>query len=188
MATISANLALTLPESYDKVDVSVLSNNFSLIDTAFDGMVSPDEVANNLTTTEAGKVLDARQGRELLGLIEKRLEISKIANNLTTNSQTQALSAAQGVALLQLINSLVKTSSVSLTVAGWTGSGPYTQTVNVANLTATTPVVCATPEYSSQQNYYLCNVGVSSQGAGKLTFKASTKPTVALTVNIFLIG
>ena len=65
MAKTSANLALTLPESFDKVDVKVLHDNFSLIDAAFDEIIGPDEVANNLITEGAGKVLDARQGKAL---------------------------------------------------------------------------------------------------------------------------
>lgn len=62
MATISANLKMTLPESFDKVDIAVLSNNFALID---EKMVTTDRVANNLGTEEEGKALDARQGKAL---------------------------------------------------------------------------------------------------------------------------
>ena len=81
MATVSANLKMTLPESFDKVDVSVLSNNFSLIDSAFDQTISPDEVANNLATAEGGKVLDARQGKALNDRLVKYENVVKVTDD-----------------------------------------------------------------------------------------------------------
>lgn len=74
MPTISGNLGMTLPESFDKVDVSVLSNNFSMIDAAFGQKVSLEQIANNLITTEEGKVLDARQGYAIAVILSQKAE------------------------------------------------------------------------------------------------------------------
>lgn len=50
-------------------------------------------VANNLTTTVEGFVLDARQGRVLDA---KKLDKTSVANNLTTTQEGYALDARQG--------------------------------------------------------------------------------------------
>jgi len=82
MATVSGNLNLTLPESFDKVDISVLSNNFMLLDIAFGQKLGKTEIANDVATTQEGKVLDARQGKALNDRIEKFED----AINIKTNS------------------------------------------------------------------------------------------------------
>ena len=53
-------------------------------------------VKNNLVTTEAGHVLDARQGKVL---DEKKLNIADVANDLTTTEEGKALDARQGYVL-----------------------------------------------------------------------------------------
>ena len=55
-------------------------------------------VANNLTTTVEGYVLDARQGRVL---DQKKLDKANVANNLTTTVEGYALDARQGRQLEQ---------------------------------------------------------------------------------------
>ena len=60
MATISSNLQMTLPESFDKVDVDILSDNFQKIDDAYGETITKEKLANNLITTEEGKALDGR--------------------------------------------------------------------------------------------------------------------------------
>ena len=59
MATISTNLEMTLPESFDKVDISVISQNFSLIDKAFEKVIEKEAIVNSLETEDEGKVLGA---------------------------------------------------------------------------------------------------------------------------------
>ena len=55
-------------------------------------------VANNLTTTVEGYVLDARQGKVL---DDKKLDKANVANNLTTTQEGYALDARQGRQLEQ---------------------------------------------------------------------------------------
>lgn len=50
-------------------------------------------IANNLTTTDEGYALDARQGKVLN---DKKLDVAKVANNLTTIESGWALDARQG--------------------------------------------------------------------------------------------
>ena len=50
MAKISSNLQMTLPESFDKVDVDILSDNFQKIDDFAGEAITKEKVANNLTT------------------------------------------------------------------------------------------------------------------------------------------
>ena len=83
MATISSNLQMTLPESFDKVDVDILSDNFQKIDDFAGEAITKEKVANNLTTTEEGKALDARQGKVLDDKIEKAATTARYSATLT---------------------------------------------------------------------------------------------------------
>ena len=83
MATISSNLQMTLPESFDKVDVDILSDNFQKIDDFAGEAITKEKVANNLTTTEEGKALDARQGKVLYDKIEKAATTATYSATLT---------------------------------------------------------------------------------------------------------
>ena len=60
------------------------------------GDVVSSIAANNLTTTTAGKVLDARQGK---ALNDAKVNVSDIANNLTTTTTGKVLDARQGKTL-----------------------------------------------------------------------------------------
>lgn len=104
------------------------------------GAVSNSDVANNLTTTAAGKVLDARQGKVLKDLIDgltiptKTSELTNdsgflsgndVANNLTTTTAGKVLDARQGKALKDLIDGIsVPTKTSDLTNDG-DGNAPF---------------------------------------------------------------
>ena len=61
------NYAPDLSNYVQKSSTSGLIKNDGSIDT--NTYVDTDDIANNLTTTSAGKVLDARQGKALADLI-----------------------------------------------------------------------------------------------------------------------
>ena len=60
-------------------------------------------IANNLTTTTEGSVLDARQGK---ALNDNKIDKTSIANNLTTTTEGSVLDARQGKALNDNLKSL----------------------------------------------------------------------------------
>ena len=80
---VSAGYAGTIEEF--AADLADVSNKINISD-----------IANNLTTTDEGKVLDARQGKVLN---ENKLDKSDVVNNLTTTDAGKALDARQGKAL-----------------------------------------------------------------------------------------
>ena len=49
--------------------VTALTNKFALVGHTHSGMLTSSDIANNLTTTTTGKVLDATQGKALKDLI-----------------------------------------------------------------------------------------------------------------------
>lgn len=81
-------------------------------------------------------------------------------------------------------------ATVTLTVAGWTGSeGPYEQTVAASGVLADVNVchVVVGPALASQEEYGLCTVAPSAQGAGTLTFTCAQKPESALSVQALVV-
>lgn len=82
----NANIKLASP-----VETQVLALNAS--------KVNKSDVVNNVTTTTAGKVLDARQGKALQDGINTKVNKSDIANNVTTTAEGKVLDARQGKVL-----------------------------------------------------------------------------------------
>lgn len=73
-------------------------------------MVGNTDVANNLTTSASGKVLDASQGYILNA---NKVNKSDIANNLTTTASGKVLDARQGRALNQAISGKIDSSLIA---------------------------------------------------------------------------
>lgn len=107
-----------------------------------------------------------------------------IINNLTSTSTTDILSAAQGKVLKSLIDGKVTTATTSLPVASWSS---LSQTVSVSGVTDNN-IVIIVPAPANYTEYHGCGVYCSAQGSGTLTFKATTKPTAALSVQIMIIS
>ena len=117
-------------------------------------------------------------------ILAGKIDSTNIANNLTTDDKNKVLSAAQGYALKALIDGKVTTQSVSLASGSWSS---LTQTVSVSGVTSNN-IVLVTPAPGSYTAYHGSGVYCSAQGSGTLTFKAVSKPTSTLTVNILLIS
>lgn len=66
--------------------------------------VLTENIVDNLTSEQSGKVLSANQGKVLQ---ETKINISDIVNDLTTGGATKVLSAQQGVALKNIIDNLI---------------------------------------------------------------------------------
>lgn len=76
-------------------------------------------------------------------------------------------------------------SIANLSSTGWTASGSvYTQTATVSGVSATETAqeIHVTPATASMSAYMEAGVYASAQAANKITFTASKKPTVNLTV------
>lgn len=78
--------------------------------------------------------------------------------------------------------------SVTLTAAGWTGSGPYTQTVSVAGVRADEAgqLVQVAPASASREAWNAAGVQCTGQGAGTLAFEAREKPGTDISVYVIL--
>lgn len=64
------------------------------------------DVSNTLTTTEAGKVLDARQGKVLDEKVTEKVDKTDVVNGLTETAAGKVLDARQGKALDEKIDNL----------------------------------------------------------------------------------
>ena len=96
----NANIKLASP-----VETQVLALNAS--------KVNKSDVVNNVTTTTAGKVLDARQGKALQDGINTKVNTSDVVNNTTTTTAGKVLDARQGKALQDGINAKVNKSDIA---------------------------------------------------------------------------
>ena len=88
------------------------------IETALPGKVAKADVANNLTTTESGKVLDARQGKALADQVAGKVAKADVANNLTTTESGKILDARQGKALNDRFGDYYTSNTVDSKIAG----------------------------------------------------------------------
>lgn len=75
--------------------------------------VNKNDVVNNVTTTTAGKVLDARQGKVLQDAINTKVNKSDVVNNVTTTAEGKVLDARQGKTLQDKINTKVNKSDIA---------------------------------------------------------------------------
>lgn len=139
------------------------------------GYLTPEDVADNLTSTATDKPLSANQGRVL------NENIPAVDDNLTSTSTTHALSANQGRVLNGKIKTLGmsnKTVSVS-SVAAQSGYSSYTSIPNgaigVSAFINNTKLAVSAYISGSYCYYSVCNVStISQKGTIYFTFITAT--------------
>lgn len=122
-----------------------------------------------------------------------------MSNKMTSVDQLrQTALACQGLAadvagaaadaIAEVADALPVRRSVTLTAAGWTGSGPYTQTAAVAGVRADEAgqLVQVAPASASLAVWNTAQVQCTGQGAGSLAFKALEKPGTDISVYVVL--
>lgn len=122
-----------------------------------------------------------------------------MSNKMTSVDQLrQTALACQGLAaevagaaadaIAEVAEALPVRRSVTLPAAGWTGSGPYTQTAAVAGVRADEAgqLVQAVPASASREAWNAAGVQCTGQGAGTLAFEASEMPGADISVYVVL--
>jgi hypothetical protein len=137
--------------------------------------VNKSDVVNNVTTTTAGKVLDARQGKALQDGINAKVNKSDIANNVTTTAEGKVLDARQGKALQDKINKHFFIDRTSTPLSFSTVGNAVQATVSDARVTANSFIyACFTN--ACIQAAANANVVVDS-ASGSIVFTADSTPS-----------
>ena len=165
------------------------------------GILTTDNIENDLTATEAGNVLDARQGKALNDKFGDYVAKTDVANDLTQTAEGKVLDARQGKALDDKFASYVPTSAIANNVSTTaSGSvldarqgkalndkfGDYVPTSAVANNATTTAAgsVLDARMGKTLNDYIAQKAGVKSLG----TINDSTKTvTFSATVDCLIM-
>lgn len=143
--------------------------------TAITGKLDKANVVNNLTTTDGGYALDARQGKTLNDAITGKLDKANVVNNLTTTAEGYALDARQGKALqdqfdklgsfLQTLDFNTTGQKTSVQTAATIANYTYILVVGIYN----EQIMCSTlvPRVLAASNANRRHIYVSFEGATK---------------------
>lgn len=174
--------AKAVGNKFNEVNTSIesISNNVATMTPESIGAVNSNKVANNVTTTTDGYVLDARQGAVLNGKIDSaNSQINSInsavktcESNITKNSNAIASKIS------------MTTSTAVLPKGSWSN---HNQTVSVNGVTSSN-VVIVTSAPANYTEYNECCVRCSGQASGKLTFTCTDVPSSTLTANILILN
>lgn len=164
--------------------------------SAYEISVAQIAVASGATAINAGNITDERLDEAVCGLM--RDGVTGIDTSVLQN-QYNAILAELEANLQSVYDGVEKVNvteySATLTVAGWSGSGPYTQEVAVNGILGSdTPFVdvdmsglSTLDDMSDARDAFgLILKGVC--GAGKITFTASEKPETAIPIKIKVVA
>lgn len=164
--------------------------------SAYEISVAQIAVASGATAINAGDITDERLDESVCGLM--RDGVTGIDTSVLQN-QYNAILADLEANLQAVYDGVEKVNvteySATLTVAGWSGSGPYTQDVTLAGILGSdTPFVdvdmsglSTLDDMSDARDAFgLILKGVC--GAGKITFTASAKPETAIPIKIKVVA
>lgn len=107
---------------------------------------------------------------------------------LAAQGLTAEVAGAAADAMAELAAGLPVGRSVTLTATGWTGNGPYTQTVAVAGVRADEAgqLVQVAPASDSRTAWRDAGAACTGQGTGTLAFTALEKPGGSIAVYVVL--
>ncbi len=141
---------------------------------------APGTVYEAGTPMEQGKLNNQETG--IAAVYAAVLFLVQQVGLLMTKVQANVTAVASNILLIQKYKT--KSTTATLTVAGWAASGEvFTQTLSVAII----PASCALhtgPDETSREEYIACDVHASASSAGSITYTATKVPENALTVNI----
>ncbi len=143
-------------------------------------------VQGNITLRGTDVYVRSGTAVTLAQALENCLRADAVVDSLESDDSTKPLSAAKGRALSQAIalKPSMGSASVTLLASGWSGGA---QTVSVEGVTAQHAVI-VTAAPSGYAHYHECAVRCTAQGAGTLTFAASTTPSQDLAANVLFFG
>ena len=127
------------------------------------------------------------QGYMYLLLDDEPTEVGTPLNkeNLLSDTTAAALGLTGDPTVSDALAKLVHTTNINLTVAGWSSSAPYTQTVDVSGVTAAMNIDYALNPSATSEAVYEAFGFISSMEtlAGQVRFRCNgDKPTVAIPV------
>ena len=164
--------------------------------SAYEISVAQIAVASGATAINAGSITDERLDESVCGLM--RDGVTGIDTSVLQNQYNAILAELE--ANLQAVYDGVEKANVTeysatLTVAGWSGSGPYTQDVTLAGILGSdTPFVdvdmsgLSTLDDMSDAQDAFGLILKAVCGAGKITFTASAKPETAIPIKIKVVA
>ena len=142
-------------------------------------------VADQVAVTDTGGALITKSAAEMRTLLDVPQSDSK-QDKITVQGSVKGdgaggVSAAQSGVDFALPATLY---TATLTVAGWSDKS---QTVTVTGVTTTNNILVM-PQKASSEDYYTAEVEAIVQATDSLTFACETVPTVALIVDIIILG
>ena len=202
LLTLQNGLKVQGLETYD-IDLESAQNNNFRIDLNSNKLRIADTVNNNTWTFDSSSgttggtfttktlvltnpLAPAYGGTGQATLANSAYALTNAVASGSTIAGTEEVALKDGATMKRVALSLLRppSSSISITTGQWSGSGPYTYSASVTNVTAST-LIEASMDDSIQ--YLTADLTITS-GEGTLTFTTSSKPTGTIKVTVFYPG